>query len=105
MRSLVDITLTVDELDGWDQLKDYTTEQLKSYFGLSDEDVGIFQYIVMNRTEPRWNTYSLDAKVVGTEWLEMVQEAIHQGFDGWSEREQLVIEAFLTNISYALTTK
>ena len=44
------------------------------------------------------NVYDQDPKQVG----ETIQEALHQGLDGWTDEEKKVIEAFLADIGRAV---
>ncbi len=103
MRDLVTTYLVIDELNGWDKVGTWSQENLKSWLGLDEDDADILGLIIQGKTKPGCYTYDLKAEEVGQKYLETIQEGLHQGLDGWSERDVLVIEAFLSDIAHCLT--
>ena len=55
--------------------------------------------------DPMLDTYRLDAKSQGQDYLEMIQESLHQGIEGYDDEETFIIETFLADIAYSLTLK
>ena len=83
----------------WDDLMYYDVSDFQSRFGTSEDDSEVLWMVVQSRVDPR---RALDASsdpiTVGT----MIGEAQHQSFDGWSTAHRLVIEAFLSDIAWAM---
>ena len=103
MNDLVRTYLLIDEFDGWDQCKNWNNLEIQSWLGLDKDDAAILGLLIQGKTKPGCYTYKLDAKKDGQKYLEMIQEGLHQGLDGWSQRDILVIEAFLSDIAHCLT--
>ncbi len=106
MNSTTDILVKsvklIDETNQWDRIKDWSDAKLSEQFRLDEDDTRLLAVLVLCRTNSVYSAYDLPAEK-GQLFLETVQEAVHQGFDGWSEREQLVIEAFIGDVAYAMT--
>lgn len=88
--------------ESYDDIKDHTYQQLMERFGLEQNEGFNLNRIIIEKTEPDGNVYHFKSEQA-VPFLEMVQEAIHQGFDGWDEYDQIVIRAFLADIAYAMT--
>ncbi len=77
--------------------REYEIDQLETMYGLDNEDAGQLHILIQDSFEPRgWATEpAQDLK-------DMLGEAEHEGFDGWSDSDRFVIMAFLADISKAL---
>ncbi len=102
MDILVRSVKLIDKLDYWNRVRDWSEDRLNEQFRLDDDATRLLRAIILCKTDPAHNVYDLPAEK-GQLFLETVQEVLHQGFDGWSEREGLIIEAFLGDVAYAMT--
>lgn len=91
-------TLEHDENTNWDDLREHDPELLSHKFDLNTRDAELLWAVLQAESDQRRDVYGRDPKQVG----EMIQESLHQGLDGWSIREQLVIKAYLGDIGYAI---
>ena len=79
--------------------REYTPKDLMKMYRLDEDGAFILSLLIMGQTNPR--AYSLSGHSP-KRVLDMIQEAQHQGFDGWPESDKLVIQAFLVDITLAL---
>ena len=82
----------VQLVDDWDEetrfdaserevLKKLSIDELGKRFGLDLNESGMFWYIMKEELDPLFSAYGVDKKNGGV-FLEQLQEAIHQEFDG-----------------------
>lgn len=87
-----------EDTDGFfDTLTDH---ELRNWFGLSDRDVELFRSIRSVNEEPL-KLYCLPDEHAD-KLNEVITEAIHQGFDGWTLNEQMIIRAFLRDVEVGI---
>lgn len=91
-------TLEESEDTNWDDLRQHEPELLSHKFDLNTRDAELLWAVLQADTDYRRDVYGRNPKQVG----EMIQESLHQGLDGWSVREQMVIRAYLGDIGYAI---
>jgi len=93
----------LDELtdSDWDDVRELTVRDLAIRFQLPDAEARYLHDLIKEQTDPR---YCIDAIPTqpGDMVLDTIKESIHQGFDGWSEHEQLIIRAYLADIALAV---
>lgn len=90
--------LEESEDTNWDDLREHDPELLSNKFDLNTRDAELLWAVLQSMMDGRRDVYGRDPKQVG----EMIQESLHQGLDGWSVREQMVIRAYLGDIGYAI---
>ncbi len=102
----------VQLVDQWDEttrfdeakckdLRELSQEALGERFDLDYNESGMFWYIIKEDQEPEYCTYGVEEKNA-SEWLEQVQEAVHQSYEGpWTDYDRIVIRAFLADITWA----
>lgn len=82
-------------------LRELSYRELGERFGLDENESGMFWYIIKEDEDVRYCAYGLKEEN-GNLFLEMVQEAIHQSFDGmWTEYDRIVIRTFLSDVTWA----
>ncbi len=90
-RSMIDQDLIDDR-------REYDIDMLQKMYVLNKDDAKVLYLAIQGITDPRRSYHQGGAHV----FLEMVQEAIHQGLDGWSDHDQMVIVAFLSDIGWGI---
>ncbi len=85
--------------DQWDDVHGWETIDYQNRFGLSIDDAGMLELVVQSRIDVRRNVTMKRPSRVGT----MINEALHQGLDGWTIEQGLVIQAFLSDIAWAVS--
>ena len=78
----------------WDDAYEWDVQTIQDRYDMSSHEAGIFKLFIQSRTDPRYDYYRLDTKESGRAFLECAQESFHQGHDGWSVHEQVIIDAF-----------
>ena len=82
-------------------IKELSREMLGDQFGLDRNESGMFWYIIKEDEDIQYCAYGLEEKN-GEVFLEQVQEAIHQSFDGpWTDYDRIVIRTFLSDVTWA----
>jgi hypothetical protein len=99
---LVDVWNVIDSEGNWDDLMEHQPEDLVNKFNVSEEDADILWMVIQSRTDPRRDTYRMDAEVFGQAYLTTIHEALHQGLDVWTDAQRLVIQAFLSGIAWSV---
>ena len=89
----------IDHFSNRDDLKEYDGEDLMGRYGVSEEDAGILWLVIQAQTD---NRRTIDSVADGKMVAEQIREAQHQSFDGWTTSQRLVIEAFLSDIGWAV---
>lgn len=90
----------IDESDWkWDDYREYTWEDYQSRYGTNENDSRILDLVVQSRVD---NRRTLDNVADGQRIADMIAEAQHQSFDGWTTAQRLVIEAFLSDIAWGV---
>lgn len=92
----------IDEHGNWDDLMEHDPNDLKNKFDVSEEDADILWMVIQSRVDPSRDPYRTDAVVFGQSFLTTIHEALHQSLDGWTEEQGLIIQAFLSDITYAV---
>lgn len=92
----------IDENGNWDDLNEHSPEDLKNKYDVSENDADILWMVIQSRTDNRRNIYDLDNEVFGQSVLTTIQEALHQGLDGWTEEQGLIIQAFLSDLAWSV---
>ena len=98
----VDLLARIDATDLWDHYETLTPEELAKECRLDEDIAHIVWYNIQSRTDGKYSLYSLCFNRA-EEVANMIGEALHQGLDGWTPYQQMVIEAFLADIAYAVT--
>ena len=83
----------------WDDMQGWSDSDFQLRYGVDEEDAGLLWLVVQSRVDSRRSVYDMNPTRVG----EMIQEALHQGLDGWTIKQGLVIQAFLSDIGYAVS--
>ena len=91
----------MDNMDNWADLMGYEPTDIIARYGVSEEDAAILWLVVQSRTDYRRDFGSIKDNDEGL-IPEVIREAIHQSFDGWTTRERLVIQAFLSDVAWAI---
>ena len=76
--------------------REYDKEMIRTGYDLNKYDGEMLYNLIQGNFRPNWDKYT--AKEV----YDMIGEAEHEGFDGWSESDRVVIMAFLADIGLAL---
>ncbi len=103
---LVELVEQWDEMLRFDKtesavLRELSREQLGERFGLDLNESGMFWYIIKEDEDIQYCAYGLKEEN-GEVFLEQVQEAIHQSFDGpWTDYDRIVIRTFLSDVTWA----
>lgn len=91
-----------DEFREW--FASQTEEDQKGIFKLSDEEYGIvilaLRMNTLHDVPDHPGMYSMPTEHA-EEVLSNIKESLHQGLDGWSEWEQVIIRAYLNDLSCA----
>lgn len=95
--------LELDESGGsvWDDIREYDVGLLQRRFDLTEPDATVLWLAIQSRTDPRrdiYKTHKVNYHLIG----EYVIEALHQGLDGWTVEQGLVIQAFLADIAWGI---
>lgn len=85
--------------ESWDDLKEYEPCDFQSRYGTNEEDSNILWMAVQPRFD---NRRTLDTVADAQRIVDQIAEAQHLSFDVWSTRERLTIEAFLSDIAWAV---
>lgn len=91
-----------DKEDSPDYRKEeWTKERLMAEMPLlTEEDVGDLEIALGKGL--KYDMYNVPKEKAGSV-LEMIQESLHQGMDGFSREEQFVINMFLNDIAFAVS--
>ncbi len=92
----------IDENGNWDDLREHEPNDLKNKYDVSEDDADILWCVIQSRMDYRRNIQILDNEVFGQSVLTTIREALHQGLDGWTEEQGLVIQAFLSDIAWSV---
>ncbi len=96
----------------WDEETRWTQEERAVILGLSFTELGerfdldlnesgMFWYIIREVETVEYCAYGVEEKN-GAVFLEQVQEAVHQEFDGpWTPYDRMVIRTFLADVTWA----
>ena len=85
--------------DVWDNLQSMGLEDLGEMYDVPEWEASLLWLVVQSRCDVRRNVMSKRPSKVG----HMINEALHQGLDGWTVEQGLVIQAFLSDIAYAVS--
>ncbi len=94
----------LEEADVIEDRREYDEEEFaRSYPDLTAEQVSYLHELVQSRFENVASLYrSSWSATNGRIVAETITEAIHQGLDGWSDGEQVVIRLFLHDLGRAV---
>lgn len=96
-QAVADIIQQIDDADLWDDRRYYSGDMLKDFYALDDHDAAL----LYNNIQAYCNVdYRWTAQPEG-QLIETLHEAAHQGYDGWTPAEKVIIEAFLADIAWA----
>ena len=82
--------------------REYEPDQLERMYDLTEYDAALLAVLIKGHFEP--GVYSL-SDLDPTEVVDMIGESEHEGFDGWSESDKVVIIAFLYDIVSAVKSE
>jgi len=102
MNSLVGVVQTIEELNGWSKIDGLHVDQLEKRFGLTRTDAVTLWYLAMSYCNRTINPYHLP-KGQNDQFVDAVLEEVHMSFEGWSEHDSYVIEAFLASVRYCMS--
>ncbi|MEE8599424.1 MAG: hypothetical protein V3S69_07990 [Dehalococcoidales bacterium] len=85
--------------DKWDDWFAWSTEDFMSIYDLPEHEAVLLWQVVQSRTDVRRNVTMKRPSRVGT----MINEALHQSLDGWTVEQGLIIQAFLSDIAWAVS--
>ena len=77
---------------------------LQDIYGLEENEAIHLERIISEQTRAGHNTYDLKPNQAEA-FLEIVQESIHQGFDGFDDYDRIVIRAFLADLCHGMSIK
>ena len=97
----VQIMVDMYSVFGYPNLTDRNEEQLMVEFGISKEDAQML-WSVVHEDDPDRDTYRLP-KEKSEDFLECIQETLHQGILGHTDAESMVIRSFLSDITYGVS--
>lgn len=85
--------------------REYTVEDLARAYSVPEEEAVLIFNWIQSRVNPRYSVYGNGADFTkGSEELgNMIKESLHQGLDGWSAYQKVVIEAYLADIGLAIS--
>ena len=102
---MVDVYELVEQMEETGVLEDrreYDVEDLKKCYGLTDQEAADLHYLVQRTFDPdRKSAYECDPTRLGI----TIRESLHQGLDGWSSHEQVIIEKYLDDIALAVAAE
>jgi len=84
---------------GWDDLMEYEIDDYVDRFAVTIDDANILWLVVQSRVD---NRRCIDAVADAQRIADMIAEAQHQSFDGWTTAQRLTIEAFLSDIAWGV---
>ena len=67
---------------------------------LTDEDAQLLWLNIKSVSDPQYKIMKKDSEQVGS----MIKEALHQGLDGWTDDQKMVINAFLADIALGVSS-
>lgn len=85
--------------DVWDNLHEFSKEDFMEVYGLTEEDASLIDLVVSSRMDVNRNVMMKRPSRVGT----MINESLHQSLDGWTIAQGLVIQAYLSDIAFAVS--
>ncbi len=95
--NLGDIVQEMEDLGILEDRTEYDIEDLKKGYDLDHETAKtLYMFLQVERYGLDWDRWS------GDQIKDMIGEASHQGYDGYSRTEQITITAFLYDIVAAL---
>lgn len=101
-----DVKAIYDKMDEDELLEDrreYTQDDLKRSYNLTDQEADDLYYLIQRDFDPqRVASYGMEDRFDPKLVVTTITEALHQGLDGWSPHEQCVIERFLDDIALAV---
>ena len=84
-----------------DDLREHDVKDLMDKFDLDENQGGMLSLVIRESTDPNYCAYGVEDKN-GAVFLEQVQEAVHQNFEGqWSDYDRVVIRSYLADITWA----
>jgi hypothetical protein len=101
MNHLEEVWDDIDHADDdvWDNIQGFAPDDFARVYDLSETDSMILWQAVQARTDPRRCAYSQDPTRLGT----VIQETLHQSLDGWTIEQGLIIQAYLSDVAYAVS--
>ncbi len=78
-----------------------TEDELGDKYNLEPEDASNLWWVLHDDDADK-SVYRLPEES-GQKFLELVQESIHQGIDGFTDQERFVIRRYLADIAYGLS--
>ena len=88
----------------WDDAHEWDKQIIMDRYGMSSDEANVFWLYIQSRTDHRYDFYNLDRDEHGKAFLEGAQESYHQGHDGWSIHEQVIISAFCADLALYATS-
>ena len=86
-----------------EEVQQYTTEQLMVRFGIENREDADLLWLCLQDDLPGRCVYGIEEENA-QKFLLMVQESIHQSFEGpWTPEDKVVIRAYLADIAYAMS--
>lgn len=83
----------------WNDVHGWVKEDYMRVFGVSIDDASILDLVVSSRLDVRRNVMMKRPSRVG----HLINEALHQGLDGWTIEQGLVIQAFLSDVAWSVS--
>lgn len=85
--------------DVWDDIAQFTPEQVADRFELTSEQAMILWQVIQSYVDVNRNVSMQRPSKIG----HMINTALYRGLDEWTIEQGLIIRAFLSDIAYQVT--
>lgn len=81
----------------WDDLMEYDEKGLRDRYFIGSDEATLLWLNIQRYVDARRDVRSFSPSRIG----HLINEALHQGLDGWTVEQGMVIQGFLADIAYS----